>query len=109
MSKLNEWGKIVAGTILLLMLNAIAITIGLTIGSIIYESSIGQTPVGRLLNMLLTAAILGISISQLLYAIPICLWLKYQEKIALLKGAIVGAVITALLNGGCWLIAFDIF
>ena len=108
MSKLNEWGKIVAGTIFLLIVNAIALTIWLIIGSIIYESSLGPTPLGRVLNKILTAAILGISISQLLYAIPLGLWLKSQEKNALLKGAIVGAVITALLNGGCWLIAFDI-
>jgi len=104
MSKINEWGKIVAGIILLLILNAIAITIWFILGRIIYESSLGQTPLGRVLNKILTAAILGISRSQLLYAIPLGLWLKSQEKIALLKGAIVGAVITALLNGGCYLL-----
>lgn len=109
MLKINEWGKIFTGTILLLILNAIALTIWFLIGSIIYESSLGPTTLGKVLNKILTAAILGISISQLLYAIPLGMWLKYREKNALLKGAIVGAVITCLLNGGCWLIAFDIF
>lgn len=109
MSKVNEWGKIVAGIILLLILNAIALTIWFLIGSIIYESSLGPTTLGKVLNKIITAAIIGICLSQLLYVIPLGMWLKSQEKNALLKGAIVGAVITSLLNGGCWLIAFDMF
>jgi hypothetical protein len=41
---------------------------------------------------------------QLLYVIPVTLWLKRRQQYGLMKGVIIGAVITALLNGGCSLL-----
>ncbi|MBW4671380.1 MAG: hypothetical protein KME60_29155 [Cyanomargarita calcarea GSE-NOS-MK-12-04C] len=41
---------------------------------------------------------------QLLYVIPVTLWLRRQQKTGMMKGVITGAVITALLNGGCFLL-----
>ena len=41
---------------------------------------------------------------QLLYVIPLCIWLQRQQQIAIRRGIIIGAVITALLNGGCFLL-----
>ncbi|KAB8316572.1 hypothetical protein SD81_025690 [Tolypothrix campylonemoides VB511288] len=41
---------------------------------------------------------------QLLYVIPVTLWLKRRRQYDLMKGVIIGAVITALLNGGCSLL-----
>jgi hypothetical protein len=46
----------------------------------------------------------GISITQLIYIIPVIIWLNRRGQFALKKGVIIGAVITALLNGGCYLI-----
>jgi hypothetical protein len=45
----------------------------------------------------------GFFLVQLLYVIPLVLLLKRQGKIARMKGVIIGAVITALLNGACFL------
>jgi len=42
-------------------------------------------------------------LTQLIYVIPLVFWLKKREKWGLMKGIIIGAVITALLNGTCWL------
>ena len=43
-------------------------------------------------------------LTQLIYVIPVCYWLNRKRRIGLMKGVIIGAVITALLNGGCWLL-----
>ena len=43
-------------------------------------------------------------LTQLIYVIPIVFWLKRQRRWGLMKGIIIGAVLTALLNGGCWLL-----
>jgi hypothetical protein len=45
----------------------------------------------------------GISITQLLYVIPVIIWLNRRRQFALKQGVIIGAIITALLNGGCYL------
>jgi hypothetical protein len=46
----------------------------------------------------------GFFLIQLLYVIPITLWLRRRQRIGMMKGVIIGAVITALLNGGCFLL-----
>lgn len=47
--------------------------------------------------------IIGIGVLQLIYVIPRSLFLRRQQRWARFKGVIIGAVIMALLNGGCWL------
>ena len=49
---------------------------------------------------------IGISIVQLIYGIPAMLWLRRRQQFALMKGVIIGTVITALLNGSCFLMVF---
>jgi len=49
-------------------------------------------------------ALFGIGIAQLFYVIPLVIWFKQRCQWGLMKGVIIGAVMTALLNGGCWLI-----
>jgi Na+/proline symporter len=44
---------------------------------------------------------MSFSLLQLLYVIPLVLWLKRRGKISMMQGVIGGAVVTALLNGGC--------
>lgn len=53
---------------------------------------------------LLSFAVKGIGLVQFTYVTPILFWLKRQQKRGLIKGVIIGAVITILLNGGCWII-----
>jgi Na+/proline symporter len=44
----------------------------------------------------------GLGVLQLLYVVPRSLYLRRRQRWAKLKGVIAGAVIVALLNGGCW-------
>lgn len=45
-----------------------------------------------------------ISFWQLFYVIPLILLFKKQERWGVMKGVIICAVLTVLLNGGCWLV-----
>ena len=51
----------------------------------------------------LVAASFFIGLTQLTYAIPLCVWLRRRRRFDTMKGVIIGAVITMLLNGGCFL------
>lgn len=48
--------------------------------------------------------IIGFPFSQLLYVLPLTNYLKRQGKIGMMKGVIIGAVITALIYGSCYLL-----
>jgi len=59
----------------------------------------------RLVGELQTVALFlffGIGISQLLYAIPLCFWLGRKQQLGMRSGVIIGAVLTLLLNGSCF-------
>lgn len=45
----------------------------------------------------------GFFLWQLFYVIPLTIWLKRQGKTGMMKGVIFVAVMTALLNGACFL------
>jgi hypothetical protein len=57
----------------------------------------------NLLVMFFIVTIPFIGLIQLVYVIPEVLRLKKQQRWGKMKGVIIGAVITALLNGSCWL------
>ncbi|NEP18308.1 MAG: hypothetical protein F6J97_15620 [Leptolyngbya sp. SIO4C1] len=40
---------------------------------------------------------------QIVYLLPVYLYLAYKKQLALLNGLVVGTVLTALINGGSWL------
>lgn len=61
------------------------------------------------LSLILFYFVFGIGLSQLLYGIPLVVQLKRQEKWGQMKGVIIGMVVTALLNGGCWLTFLSYF
>jgi hypothetical protein len=98
MSQQNESLEILKGLIILLGMHFISGTvifiIGFALGSIIGGYSILYVWIG---------GSLGFFLIQLLYVIPLVLQFKRKGKIARMKGVIIGAVITALLNGACFL------
>jgi hypothetical protein len=74
------------------------------------HNKIGQIILGMLevfgvniLLMFLMFTIPIISIIQLLYVIPRGNYLFKTQQQARLKGTTIGALITFLLNGGCWI------
>jgi uncharacterized BrkB/YihY/UPF0761 family membrane protein len=54
-------------------------------------------------GLITVLALLGIGIAQALYVIPLCLYLAKRRRYMLMKGVIIGACITALLNGACYI------
>ncbi len=53
--------------------------------------------------MFLFVTIPFIGLVQLLYVVPIAIRRRNQQQYEFVKGMIIASVITALLNGGCWL------
>lgn len=104
MSQRNEIFQILLGLFLIVGLHSLAILIIFGLGWLsvqIFGSSnyyyLGIWLVGAW----------GFFIWQLLYVIPVCIWLRRQQRLEMMKGVIIGAVITALLNGSCFLLIFS--
>ena len=51
--------------------------------------------------------LLGFGLTQLLYVIPLCIYYRRQRQFNTMKGIIIGAILTALLNGGCFLMLYQ--
>lgn len=99
MARRNEFLQIIYGILLLIGMHAIAIAVIFVLGFILFYS----TPNYVILVFWMYAAF-SFSLIQLLYVIPVVLRLKQRQRWGMMKGVIIGAVITALLNGGCFLI-----
>ncbi|MCL1464081.1 hypothetical protein [Argonema galeatum] len=95
----NEFLGIIYGMLLLLGMHAIAIVAIFILGFVLFSN----TPGYAILAFWIYAAF-GFSLIQLLYVIPVVLRLKQQQRWGMMKGVIIGAVITALVSGGCFLI-----
>lgn len=54
------------------------------------------------LSEVLTVAMFGIGLTQLLYVVPLCLHFQKTGQKNTAKGLIIGASIVALLNVTCW-------
>ena len=46
----------------------------------------------------------GIGIAQLFYVLPLTIWLSRKGRNDTMKGVLIGAAITLLLNGGCFVL-----
>lgn len=60
-------------------------------------------PMPNELGIVLLYAFFFIGITQLLYVIPLGLWLRHIGRFDTMKGVVIGTVITMLLNGACFL------
>jgi hypothetical protein len=115
MSQRNEAIQIGKGILLVFGMHLAAIAIG-TIASVILSSVATGLPSGSLLSGILQNlmagllfAFLGIGLAQAMYVVPVIVVLRRRQQWGLMKGVILGAVITALLNGGCWLLIGSAF
>lgn len=96
MQRRNEVRDILSGVFLLLGLHIAVIAILAVITYLLNSFT-------NILIQILFFAVFGIGLFQLLYAIPVVIWFNRKRQWALMKGVIIGAVITALLNGACWI------
>lgn len=94
----NEIQQMVNGFVLLMLFHILAgfiiFVLGLIIGMIFGSYSFLIVWFG---------GAMGLSFWQLFYVIPLSLRFKRRGKIGMMKGVIIGAVFTALINGACFL------
>ena len=100
MSQINEIKGIVSGIFLLMGLHLAAIIL------VIIISSISTGGIGFYIASFLNLGFLAIGIAQLIYVVPAIIVLRRRREFAVIKGLIIGAIITALVNGGCWLFIY---
>lgn len=101
MSPRNEIWQIILGFFLLLGMHIAAITLGSFLGGMVSAIS---SSLSNIVGFLMVYSLLGIGLSQLLYVVPVTIILNRRRQWGLMKGVIIGAVLTALLNGSCWLV-----
>ncbi|MBD1910449.1 MULTISPECIES: hypothetical protein [unclassified Leptolyngbya] len=97
----NEFVEILKGIGLLILHHILAVSVigivGLVIGILFGENGVFQ---------IWAMGAVGFFLLQLAYVIPLALRLKRQGKTGMMKGVIIGATITALLNGTCSFMVF---
>ncbi|MEO1401634.1 MAG: hypothetical protein AAFV72_10365 [Cyanobacteria bacterium J06635_1] len=91
--------KIIFGMLITFGLHAVFWTFASIIVSVLPYNGITST-----LSNTVFWSMFAIGLSQLIYMVPLILWFRKTRAYGWMKGFIAGAVITALLNGGCWLI-----
>ncbi|WP_017297016.1 hypothetical protein [Nodosilinea nodulosa] len=94
----NEILEIVKGMLLLLGCHAIAAAVIFGLGFLV--ALVGQGGYGFVMVWLVGGV--GFLFWQLLYAIPLILRLRRRGHMAMAKGVIIAAVLTALVNGTCF-------
>ena len=106
MSRENSAAEVFSGIVLLFAFHVMAL---IAIFVVAYLGSFLVSLLGLNLYGLSYAwfwLVFGIGITQLLYVIPACIYYRRRRHFDLVKGIIVGAILTALLNGGCFLLLF---
>ena len=101
MSKISKIKKITSGFLILLLFHIVGLILIFFIGSLI----------GKNYNLSLIIQVYPIylfPIWQLIYVVPLCLWLKSKNKTSTMKGVIIGAILTFLVYLGCILFLFTI-
>ena len=100
MSLRNESSDVISGFFLIMGMHIAAITIAIIL------AIVGSYVKFYILATPLIYGFFGIGLAQLLYVVPVIILLNQRQRWGLMKGVIIGAVITAFLNGGCWLLVF---
>jgi hypothetical protein len=98
----DGFGKMILGIFLLMWLHMSSITVTAILTSLLQ-------PIFSNIYPLVIFATFCIGGFQLLYVIPTIIILYKQQKWGVMKGVIVGAIITFLLNGGCWLLLLSAY
>lgn len=100
-SEQNEITQLVAGFMLLMAFHSIAgvfiFVLGFIVGMIVGNYSFA---------LVWIVGAMGFLFWQLLYVIPMLLRFRRRHKFGMMKGVIIGATLTALVNGACFVAAF---
>jgi hypothetical protein len=99
---------ILEGIGLLFLAHVFAIVAGFLVFSFANALS-GISAFFQQIVLLLLLAFLFLGISQLLYVIPILIRLQLQGQYGRLKGVLIGALLTAIIDAGCVYLLAQIF
>lgn len=98
MIRRNEWLGIILGFLLLMGCHLLA-------GALVFGLSF---PISALINepyailMVWAWATTTLFLWQLIYVLPLVFWLRRRRKIAMMKGVILGAILTGLIAATCF-------
>lgn len=91
MKSKKEINNVILGSFLLLGMHSAAFVILKVFASVIFKFN-------PTLATYIILPFLNLGVSQLFYVIPVVIWLKRKKQFNRMKGVIIGAVITLLLN-----------
>lgn len=102
----NSFPQTAKGALIILGVNAVlSLVSGLILSTCCFSNSCSSqwnTP-GLLCGIsLISLAFIGVI--QLVYVLPYGIWLRRRGRSETLKGIMIGAVITVLINGGCFVV-----
>jgi len=104
----NEWRRVLRGILLSVLLAIAAFAIVLLLTTIIQSLRLApNSSWAYSAIILLSAASYFIGITQLLYIIPLIIFLWRERRFSLMKGVIIATVIVALINFGCFLLVMN--
>jgi hypothetical protein len=93
----NYWLAIIGGIILVLLINCSLSFLGMYVGAFLADNFFPGLGYNSLI-----LGFSGVWLYQLLYVIPLIISNRRQINIPFIKGVIIGAVITALIAGFCF-------
>jgi hypothetical protein len=107
MSERNEFSQVIKGMFVVFGLHILFVFIVQSIGIFIHALNLQY--LNQILSKISSYVFLRIGITQLIYTIPYCLFLDNKNRYAEMKGAILGIIITALVNGACWVSIYSVY
>jgi len=107
MSERNEFSQFIRGVFVIFGLHILFVFIVQSIG--IFLQVLNLQYLNQILSKISSYVFLRIDITQLIYTIPYCLFLDKKRRYAEMKGAILGIIITALVNGACWVSIYSVY
>lgn len=100
----DEFPQVVKGLLLLLLCHTLAGVFIFVLGlGVSYITLLGIRLPPYAFALVWIVGAMGFVFWQLLYVIPLVLWCRRRGKIGMMKGVIIGAILTALINGACFL------
>lgn len=96
----HDEGSVGAGIGIVLAADGVLFIVLLSVGSGLFDKA-------SLLSDVLTIAMFGIGLTQLLYVVPLYLYFRKTSQKNTAKGLVIGASIVALLNVTCWGVFFS--
>ncbi len=73
-------------------------------GLITYSSTI--LPISSRFSTWMGISVFGTGLTQALYVVPLYLYLNKRQQHTVVMGVLIGAILTLLLNGGCFVLVF---